>query len=258
MADSNGLPANLDLDAILATLAGLQQKPQEEQARQYPSSRSQEPFQPPQESFPQQQQQQQQQEYTPDPRLAGRTTIPKPQAKSSASAATPLIDPATIIDWKQGLRCVSKIAALNPEFAGKVRRLVKEQEGNVRVWEEGRRRMVEEQAMKREGEERHRAALSLPGLLENTPALRTPEREQEELEQYDAKVYRASKAMVEMQSSSLKVLGVPFFGVRAHLMASEGEEVERDGEGSPRKVTQSQVLELQRRMLTHLLDLYGD
>jgi hypothetical protein len=99
---------------------------------------------------------------------------------------------------------------------------------------------------------------SLPGLLENTPALRTPEREQEELTQYDAKVYRASKAMVEMQSSSLKVLGVPFFGVRPHLLASEDEEVGNHEDGTPKKVTQSQVLELQRRMLTHLLDLYGD
>lgn len=101
-------------------------------------------------------------------------------------------------------------------------------------------------------------ARSLPGLLENTPLLRTPEREREELEQYDAKVYRASKAMVEMQSSSLKVLGVPFFGVRAHLLASEDEDIGNHEDGTPKKVTQRQVLDLQRRMLTHLLDLYGD
>jgi hypothetical protein len=169
-----------------------------------------------------------------------------------------LIDPATIIDWKQGLRCVSKIAASNGEFAGKVRKLVKDQEGNVSQWEAGRQRLIDEQALKRTNEQTHRAALSLPGLLENTPVLRTPEREREELEQYDQKVYRASKAMVEMQSSSLKVLGVPFFGVRPHLLASEDEEVGSHDDGSPKKVTQSQVLKLQRRMLTHLLDLYGD
>lgn len=86
----------------------------------------------------------------------------------------------------------------------------------------------------------------------------TPEREQEELKQYDAKVYRASKAMVESQTSSLKVLGVPFFGVRPHLLASEDEVVEVGVDGLPAKITHSQVLELQRKMLTHLLDLYGD
>lgn len=37
--------------------------------------------------------------------------------------------------------------------------MVKDQEGNVRMWEEGRRRMVEEQRGKREGEVRRRGAL---------------------------------------------------------------------------------------------------
>lgn len=64
--------------------------------------------------------------------------------------------------------------------------------------------------------------------------------------------------MVDSQASSLKVLGVPFFGVRPHLLASEGEEIPTAPDGSPSKVTSEQVLQLQRKMLTHLLDLYGD
>jgi hypothetical protein len=64
--------------------------------------------------------------------------------------------------------------------------------------------------------------------------------------------------MVESQTSSLKVLGVPFFGVRPHLLASEDEDVAVGSDGAPGKIKQSQVLELQRKMLTHLLDLYGD
>lgn len=64
--------------------------------------------------------------------------------------------------------------------------------------------------------------------------------------------------MVESQTSSLKVLGVPFFGVRPHLLASEDEDITMGADGSPMKVTQTQILELQRKMLTHLLDLYGD
>lgn len=64
--------------------------------------------------------------------------------------------------------------------------------------------------------------------------------------------------MVESQSSSLKMLGVPFFGVRPHLLASEDEAIATNAEENAAKITQSQVLELQRRMLTHLLDLYGD
>lgn len=64
--------------------------------------------------------------------------------------------------------------------------------------------------------------------------------------------------MVESQTSSLKVLGVPFFGVRPHLTASDDENIVSGPDGTPTKITQDQVLELQRKMLTHLLDLYGD
>jgi hypothetical protein len=61
-----------------------------------------------------------------DPRLLSRQATqpfppaPRPQDRTS----TPLIDPATIIEWKQGLRCVSKIASQNPEFAASVRKVL--------------------------------------------------------------------------------------------------------------------------------------
>jgi len=64
--------------------------------------------------------------------------------------------------------------------------------------------------------------------------------------------------MVDSQSSALKVLGVPFFGVRPHLLASDDETIPKAADGTPTKITQAQVLELQQKILTHLLDLYGD
>ena len=90
----------------------------------------------------------------------------------------------------------------------------------------------------------------------------TPEREQEELEQYDAKVYRASKLMVESQTSSLKVLGVPFFGVKPDFLLDDNEEslsTDQESQGQAGgKITKKQVLELQKKMLNHLVELYGD
>lgn len=59
-----------------------------------------------------------------DSRLAGRTVpnqTPNPPA-SQNRVSIPLIDPATITEWKQGLRCVSKIAAQNANFAQIVRK----------------------------------------------------------------------------------------------------------------------------------------
>lgn len=129
MADNNIEP-NADLAKILATLASLQQPasaaPQEpqqgyEQAQAYPGhSGYTEHVQryPPPQSQP----------YPPtaDPRLQHRpapqrlSTTPKPQDRVS----TPLIDPATITDWKQGLRCVSKIGGQKPDFAASIRKVL--------------------------------------------------------------------------------------------------------------------------------------
>ena len=153
----------MDLDAILRTLASLP-KPEGHQSdlvsqQPYGQSLSFENAQPDSvhgQAVPQTVPQHQ----VMDPRLAGRPTPSQlPLPKSQVRSSTPLIDPSTIIDWKQGLRCVSKIAAQNPQFASSVRKLVKDQEGNVRQWEAGRTRLIEEQAMKKENEQTHRAAL---------------------------------------------------------------------------------------------------
>jgi hypothetical protein len=62
--------------------------------------------------------------------------------------------------------------------------------------------------------------------------------------------------MTEAQSSSLKVLGVPFFGTKPHLILHESEE--SSSNTNEEKITKSQLLELQRKMLNHLMELYGD
>lgn len=47
---------------------------------------------------------------------------PRPQGRSTASPK-PLIDPATITTWQEGLRCVTKLAAQNVHFAAGIRRV---------------------------------------------------------------------------------------------------------------------------------------
>jgi hypothetical protein len=51
-----------------------------------------------------------------DPRLNRSTLTPPAQLFK-----TPLIDPATILEWTQALRCVNKIAAQNPNLAPAVK-----------------------------------------------------------------------------------------------------------------------------------------
>ena len=71
--------------------------------------------------------------------------------------------------------------------------------------------------------------------------------------------------MVESQTSSLKVLGVPFFGLRPHLLIHESEEQPsadvtdaQSGNAAAGKISKPQLMELQRKMLNHLVELYGD
>ena len=68
--------------------------------------------------------------------------------------------------------------------------------------------------------------------------------------------------MVDSHSSSLKVLGEPFFGVKPYLVVgSSYDPMEiRDSQSAPagNKITKEQLLELQRKMLNHLMELYGD
>jgi hypothetical protein len=125
---AGNIEPNADLAKILATLASLQQpgaSPAQDQQQSYDPNQSYQSYQedaqlyPPQQNLPYHQ--------TADPRLANRpasqytsTPTPRPQDR----VYTSLIDPATITDWKQGLRCVSKIAQQNPEFAASIRKVL--------------------------------------------------------------------------------------------------------------------------------------
>jgi hypothetical protein len=168
---------NPDLAAILATLASLQ-KPE---SQPYPDQQAHEQSHGYQGYQQHQQQPEQSHHYqqSPDPRLVGRPAPQhrQPHPRPQDRVSSPLIDPSTIIEWKQGLRCVSKIAAQNPDFAPAVRKvrhlyyllsvieayrlyqLMKDQEANVKSWEAGRKKLIEEQKFQRENERTHRAAL---------------------------------------------------------------------------------------------------
>jgi hypothetical protein len=129
--DNNGLPANMDLEAILRTLASLPKpdgQPSQDLQNNHDQSHPFDSFHQP--TLPIQHPPQHQ---ASDPRLAGRPAPahlqapPHPQSRSS----TPLIDPATIIEWKQGLRCVSKIAASNPDFSASVRKVTRATQARI-------------------------------------------------------------------------------------------------------------------------------
>ncbi|KAF2271791.1 uncharacterized protein EI97DRAFT_348893, partial [Westerdykella ornata] len=190
---------------------------------------------------------------------------PHPQHRPTG----PTVHPSTITEWKHGLRCLNKLAAQNPHFETSIQKLIKDQERNVKDWDNGRQRLIAEQRAKRENELSQRAAINLPGLLDNAPLLRTPERDQEELNEYYQKVYRACRQMSESHKKELQRLGVPFFCLRFDLLraddtktvSSPHEDDEQEKEvsaSSDGTITESELLVLQKKMLNHLMELYGD
>lgn len=183
MAENNNTTPQLNLEQILQTLANLPPIPQvsqQEPLQPYdPLSipvhkrNTQEPYSsiPPAIPAPAGYNQHAQL----DPRLIGRSLPQYHQADSKPvpqRSSTPTIDPSTIIEWKHALRCVNKMAAQSPTFEPTIQKMIKSQEQNTKDWENGRQRLIEEQNAKRENEKTQRAALSIPGLLENAPLLR--------------------------------------------------------------------------------------
>lgn len=95
----------------------------------------------------------------------------------------------------------------------------------------------------------------------------TPEEKAAELAAFDQKLYKAQLAMNDSMSAVLKGLGVPFFGTHAGLILPDGVESKvgnmlggQDVQGdrpkwSPR-VTADELLELKRRMIGYLEDMY--
>jgi len=65
---------------------------------------------------------------------------------------------------------------------------------------------------------------------------------QAELDAYDMKVYKAQQEMHKSMTAELKTLGVPFFGMRTDSLV---------------KLKEAELLELQKKMLRHLEDMYG-
>ena len=84
-----------------------------------------------------------------------------------------------------------------------------------------------------------------------------------ELANFDRGIYAAQIDMETAMTAEMKGLGVPFFGTERSLVLPEGENVmaKLPSEQQPKWssiVTEMQLLELRRRMIVHLEDLYRE
>lgn len=89
---------------------------------------------------------------------------------------------------------------------------------------------------------------------------KTPEEDQVELTRFDLKVYKASQQMARVHSLELKKVGVPFFGVNPkHIIANELQQtVAARDPMSQARITEAELVELQKKMVQFLEDMYRD
>jgi len=188
---------------------------------------------------------------------------PSIQDPPRSNSAPPLIDPATITEWSHGLRCVSKIAAQNPSFKIAIRKLMADQEHQEKAWWAEREALLKAHADRLSNDENLKSILSSLGTSHDAAPV-SAEQAEIELAQFDKKIYRAARMMVENMSSELKRLGVPFFGVKQELIVAAGAEEPVGAEKAPSppvggagpKITEEELLSLQRRMVEYLEDMY--
>ncbi|KAK3118020.1 hypothetical protein LTR53_000057 [Teratosphaeriaceae sp. CCFEE 6253] len=184
-----------------------------------------------------------------DPRL-------RPQSRSATASPRPMIDPATIITWQEGLRCVTKLAAQNAQFA-----MIDEQKKHEMRWYQ------ERQALKQSHATRVSASAQAQSILQSLgnavtaapPPPQSQEANEVELAEFDHKIYAAQSAMEVAMTGELKGLGVPFFGTRSETVVPNGE----DDPSSRRNllaptITAGELMSLRRKMVGHLEDLYRD
>lgn len=89
------------------------------------------------------------------------------------------------------------------------------------------------------------------------------EDKQAELARFDRKVYAALQDMDAAMTAELKGLGVPFFGTNSELIVGEDQKATNAVPSAPYPkwsglVTETEMLELKRKMVGHLEALYRD
>lgn len=141
----------------------------------------------------------------------------------------------------------------NPETTSKINRLIKNQHENERQWWAGRETLIAKHEARVESKKKAdnllRALGGANGHGVGNPSS-TAEEERAELERYDKKVYAALGQMVAAVDRELTVLRVPFFAIKHDLVSKN--------EGSDGVLSKTMLMELQKKMLQLLEDLFGD
>ncbi|KAF7959244.1 hypothetical protein EAE96_002759 [Botrytis aclada] len=258
MSSNNTIP---DLASVMAILADLAKAKNQQQAQ--PSTQTASAQTPDITSHGQAIQQQQQQQWSQS--VAPPTThreFGQLQAHSQSINNSKAVDPATIIDWSAGLRCVMRTISKHDHVLQEIRKMIKVQHEHEEQWWKSREALIERQAARKEGQKKLEEVLKAVGGATSSGASNTsPEELARELETFDIKVYKAQIQMVREMNGKLRNLGIPFFGTKSELVRKSDatNRVETTStEGEKVMIDEDELVELQKKMLDILEDMCND
>ncbi|CAL3963854.1 hypothetical protein PZA11_001354 [Diplocarpon coronariae] len=244
---SNNQQTQPDLASILRTLAGLTPQTQPQPNATYGQAPS---------HFEQRQQ--------PWPLQPERIAAPPHSITPTDPLPKTGIDPATIIEWSAGLRCVMITVARHEGMLNDIRRMMKVQREHEEQWWHGRKILIEKQKARQENQKKLDDVLkAVGGVVTGGFSNNSPDELAKELGTFDIKVYKAQLQMVKEMNARLRSLGVPFFGTRSDLVRPVGKEnatssKSSDPEAQKGMIDEAELVKLQRKMLKILEDLCSD
>jgi len=77
-----------------------------------------------------------------------------PKPSTPVNASLNVVEPASIIEWSAGLRCVMKTVAKHDGMIGEIRRMIKTQHEHEEQWFNGRKALIEKQKGREEGQKK--------------------------------------------------------------------------------------------------------
>jgi len=125
------------------------------------------------------------------PQQAWQPYVQTPAANTKPPPVnTKLIDPATIIDWSSGLKCVMRTIAKHENMLQDIRRMIKVQHENEVQWWSSRQALIERQKAREEGQKKLDSVLKLVGGDSTTSSSNiSPEEMGQELKIFDTKEF---------------------------------------------------------------------
>ena len=186
---------------------------------------------------------------------------PPVQAPAIAPKLNPTVaDASSIVTWPAGVRHVARHITTSEAASTRIKHLIASQHKHEREWWTARTAIVKRQSNRTATQAKAADLLkSIGGLVnEQSSDSNDPEVARKELAEFDRKVHSGLVKMVADFDRILRRLGVPFFAIKHELVMNSDKALSTSAQRGSGKLTKPELIELQKKMLLHLEDLFMD